>query len=73
MKQIIVDLDIPPEEFLKHYQGSAKIVSATARDGRTVQFPTNILQSFVTQQGVQGAFSIAFDDNNKFASIERLY
>lgn len=72
MNQLIVDLRITPDELLKHYQGVAKVVNATSRDGRRVQFPTNILQPFITRNGICGAFVIGFDENNKFAGIERL-
>lgn len=72
MKQIVVDLNIPAEEFLKHYEGVANIVSAVSRDGRSVQFPTSILQPYVSREGVRGSFVIHFDDNFKFHSIEQL-
>jgi len=72
MYRIIVDLNIPPDEFLKHYQGVALVVNATSRDGRSVQFPTSILQPFITREGIKGAFSIHFDEKHKFQRIERL-
>lgn len=71
MYKIEVDLDISADEYLKHYQGVAKFVRATSRDGRTVHFPTNILQPFVRREGVQGRFIIWFDQDNKFQRIER--
>ena len=71
MKQVVVDLHIPADEFLKHYQGTAHMVHARARDGRSVNFPTGILQRFVTREGVQGTFVINYDDANKFVSVER--
>lgn len=72
MEEVIVDLHIPAEEFLKHYEGVANVVDAVSRDGRRVNFPTNILQPFVTREGVQGSFVIRFDKNYKFHSIEPL-
>jgi len=48
------------------------MVHARSRDGRSVNFPTGILQRFVSREGVQGTFVINYDDTNKFVSVERL-
>lgn len=66
---IIVDLAIPADEYLRVYQGSAKLVSALATDGRRVQFPANILQKMVTHEGVYGRFIIEFNREGKFQRI----
>lgn len=72
MQQIIVDISISPDEWIKLYQGVATDVHTTARDGRSVRFPARILSRFFLQDGVRGSFRIVFDANGKFASIERL-
>ncbi|MBW4936265.1 DUF2835 domain-containing protein [Marinobacter sp. F4206] len=72
MQQIVVDLSISPEEWIKLYQGVANDVHTTARDGRSVRFPARILSRFYLRDGVYGSFRILFDDQGKFASIERL-
>lgn len=72
MQQIIVDIDIGPDEWIKLYQGVATDVRTRARDGRSVRFPARILSRFFLQNGVRGSFRILFDDAGKFASIERL-
>lgn len=72
MQFLIVDLSISPEEYLKMYQGVASSVHAHARDGRSIRFPANILQQFVTRDGIRGSFQIIFDDNMKFQAIRRL-
>ena len=72
MQQIIVDIAISPEEWIKFYQGVATDVHATSRDGRTVRFPARILSKFYLRDGVRGSFRILFDDAGKFSSIERL-
>ena len=71
-QSLIVDLHIDADEFLRHYQGSAKQVVCTARDGRRVRFPTGILQRFISRSGIHGAFRIEFDDNNKLVAIQRI-
>ncbi len=72
MAYMIVDLAISAEEYLRWYQGGAKVVSAVARDGRRVQFPAASLQPYVQHNGVRGTFAIYFDDNNKLQKVERL-
>lgn len=69
---IYVDISISQEEYLRWYQGSANLVHAQALDGRTVNFPANILQKFVTHSGIQGRFAIEFDGEKKFKSITRV-
>ncbi|MCH8498958.1 MAG: DUF2835 domain-containing protein [Marinobacter sp.] len=72
MQQIIVDITIAPDEWIKLYQGVARDVVTTSRDGRSVRFPARILSRFFLRDGVQGSFVIRFDDAGKFQSIERL-
>ena len=72
MQQIIVDISISPDEWIKLYQGSATDVHTRARDGRSVRFPARILSRFYLRDGVQGSFRILFDDQGKFVSGERL-
>ena len=72
MQQIILDVNISPDEWIKLYQGVAKDVHTTARDGRSVRFPARILSRFFLQDGIRGSFRIVFDANGKFSSIERL-
>lgn len=69
---IVVDLAIPADEYVVLYQGVVKDVVAKARDGRVIRFPANILQRFVTRDGVYGSFAIYFDSKNKFSGIDRL-
>lgn len=72
MQQIIVDIHISPDEWVKLYNGSATDVHATARDGRSVRFPARILSRFYLRDGIHGSFRILFDDQGKFTSVERL-
>lgn len=72
MQEIIVDIQIGPEEWIKLYNGAARDVHTTARDGRSVRFPARILSRFYLRDGIRGSFRILFDDQGKFTSIERL-
>jgi hypothetical protein len=69
MPTIIVDLSIPRDEWLKIYRGVTKIVYARSRDGRSIQFPCNILSNYTTHSGVHGSFAIEFDAQGKFQHI----
>lgn len=69
---IELELHISTESYLKDYQLAGAVVIATARDGRSVQFPARILRRFVTHAGVHGWFRIQFDASGSFGGIERL-
>lgn len=71
-KTLIVDIIIPTEEYLRHYQGQVSQVSCTARDGRRVRFPSKILQKFVTHEGIRGTFAIHFDEYHKFIGVDQI-
>jgi hypothetical protein len=71
-RQVLISLSIPAEEYIRVYQGSAKKVSTIDSEGRRISFPVNILQPFVTRDGVAGSFAIYFDQANKFIRIVRL-
>ncbi len=43
-----------------------------ATDGRSVQFPAQAIQRFVTEDGVHGRFRLEFDARNKFVGLERV-
>ncbi len=72
MQELTIDLSIHRDEWLRLYRGEAKIVRTKSRDGRSVQFPANILSSFTSYDGVKGSFVIRFNANGKFHSIQRL-
>ncbi len=72
MNQVRFFLDIPAHDYLTYYQGRARRVVVTALDGRRVQFPAERLRPFVTEAGVHGEFVLSFDDENRFAALERV-
>lgn len=67
-----VMLHIPADVIHSYYNGAAREVVATARDGRVVRFPANILRPFVMHDGVHGEFEIEFDANHRFVAIRRV-
>jgi hypothetical protein len=72
MQQIVVDISISPDQWIKLYQGVATDVRTRARDGRSVRFPARILSRFYLDDGVNGTFCINFDNEGKFQSVKRL-
>jgi len=71
MNKIIIDIRVSNEEYLKQYQQPNCMVSTISRDGRSIQFPANILKPFLQHSGISGSFCIYFDSNGKFKSISR--
>ncbi len=65
-------LHISQEEALRYYQGSAKSVVVRAENGQRLQFPAEHIRPFIDQKGVQGIFSISFDNDNKLIGLKRI-
>jgi len=72
MSKVVVSLAIAADEYVKLYQGSARSVYTKTIEGRSIRFPANILQPFITREGINGNFSIEFDHGNKFKTISRI-
>ncbi|MFK7795303.1 MAG: DUF2835 domain-containing protein [Gammaproteobacteria bacterium] len=71
MGSITVTLSISTQEFERLYRGQVRDVICTATDGRTVQFPANVLRQFLTHNGVHGEFEIFFTSDNRFSKIKK--
>ncbi len=69
--QFIVNLHINTTEFEKYYTG-INIVTAESTDGRKVQFPVNILQEYISHNGIHGLFALEYDEQYKFKKIQKL-
>ena len=65
-------LSIPGDVYLSYYEGAARTVVVKSFDGRSIQFPANILRKFVNRDGIQGVFEVEFDEDNKFVNIRRV-
>ena len=72
MSQLIIDLSISSEEYVKLYRGVARTVFASSRDGKKIRFPASILVPFVEREGINGSFVIDYDQHNRFQRIHRL-
>ena len=65
-------LNISREQAMLYYQGTARFVVVTAMNGQKIQFPAEHIRSFIGLEGIEGRFSIQFDDNNKLIGLQRL-
>jgi hypothetical protein len=72
MDKMTFSMHLSAEKYLLYYQGTAKDVIVKSEDGRTLKFPANRLQKFVTRDGIAGRFEIIFDNNHKIVSLKRL-
>lgn len=72
MPAVVVSLNIPRDEYLRVYQGTARSVLAWDSLGRKISFPVKVLQPFISHEGVQGKFRLDFDDQHRFVAIQRI-
>ena len=72
MRFLIIDINLPREEYLRVYQDYIRQVKAVARTGESVRFPVSVLKPFVTEAGVRGTFKLSYDDDNKFQGMTRI-
>lgn len=72
MPDLIIELNLTAGQVLQYYRGTAQVVQARATTGQVVQFPANVLQRHVTQDGIRGRFRLEFDANRKFVGLVRL-
>lgn len=72
MQDIVVKLSISADKYKLLYQGAVQTVYARAIDGRSVQFPADILRPFLLRHGIEGVFRIRFDEKGKYQGIDKL-
>ena len=72
MQSLVIDITITADEYIKRYQFPGAVVVTRSRDGRSVRFPANILQPYVTHSGISGTYRISFDAAGKFSRIEEV-
>jgi hypothetical protein len=65
-------LHISSEAYLDYYRGTVHHVIVRCASGQTVQFPASLLQHFVTQEGIHGAFVLTCDENHKCVDLQRV-
>ncbi|WP_196140530.1 DUF2835 domain-containing protein [Aliikangiella sp. G2MR2-5] len=62
-------LNISSNEYLRYYKGEVKWVVVTARSGKKIKFPANLLSPFVTHNGINGAFTLRYTAEGKCISL----
>ena len=71
MKIFKFSLHLSAQDMQSYYSGACKTVYVKGNNGRSIQFPAEILRPFVAHDGVHGWFQIEVDDNNKLIDIKR--
>lgn len=72
MNRVELNIYLSAEEFMAYYQGRAQSVLAFTASGQSIQFPAAVLRPFLSHKGVQGRFSLAFDNNGKLQDLQRI-
>lgn len=72
MNQLVFNVKISSQEYLKFYQGVASWVHIVAEDGRRLKLPAKHLRPFLTHDGICGRFLLTFDDMNQMTALKRL-
>ncbi|MDR2876500.1 MAG: DUF2835 domain-containing protein [Chromatiales bacterium] len=72
VQEIVIDLAIAADDYLRYYQGSVSAVRVKARDGRMVQFPAQLLRRFVSREGVHGTFVLRCRVDHRLLGMERI-
>ncbi len=72
MARYLIDLDIPREEWLRLYRGTANAILCRADDGTRIKIAAHHFLSFVSYSGVMGRFELKIDENHKLQSLKRI-
>lgn len=70
IKREYFSINLSDEDLLDYYRGHASQVVVRSESNKTLQFRLIHLRKFVTPSGIQGRFSIDFDENEKFVDIK---
>ncbi|NOZ51889.1 MAG: DUF2835 domain-containing protein [Gammaproteobacteria bacterium] len=72
MREFCFNLKISAHEYVKYYQGIARAVYVKDKNGKSIQFPADVLKPFITKDGIYGYFIIRIDDRNKLIDIKKV-
>lgn len=71
-KELHFWLSVTREQALRYYEGNARVVSVVAKNGQRIQFPAENIRPFINENGVEGHFSIQYDNNHKLIEIKQI-
>ena len=72
VKEYEFQLRVSPEEWMEYYRGTIRHVLVRATTGQSLQFPSSLLQQFVTHSGIRGRFRLTTDERGKCLELVRL-
>ncbi|MCH1491543.1 MAG: DUF2835 domain-containing protein [Luminiphilus sp.] len=65
MPEATFDIGLSKEKVLLFYRAKKNRIQVTARDGRTLNLPWELLKPYVSTSGIYGSFTIVFDAKGK--------
>ena len=71
-RRFVFSIAVSREEYLKYYSGRAAAIRTRTNEGLIIEFPARALTPWITHSGIQGTFSITFDENNRLTEIKRI-
>jgi hypothetical protein len=72
MRQFEFNLALPAEKVEAIYRGRARYILVESDDGLKLQLPVANFRGFVSENGIQGRFSVSIDGNNKIQALHRI-
>ena len=68
-KAYFFNMRLTAQECLDYYHGHYQYVKVMSHTGETIQIPAHHIRKFVTPNGINGAFTLYLDVNNKFIEL----
>ena len=72
MKRFDFTMGLSAFKLKEFYRGNVKNLLVTTREGLRLQLPVDVFRPYVTHHGIQGAFTVYVDDDNKLIRIEKI-
>ena len=72
MRNFEFTLALSAQKIRSIYEGQARYILVESDNGLKLQLPAANFRSFVTDDGIQGRFSVSIDANNKIQALRRI-
>ena len=72
MPAYVFDLNVPPYDILRFYEGRVKNVRVRDYQGHVLEFALDKALRFATKAGISGTFLLTTDETARFLSLERM-
>ena len=72
LRKFEFDIVLPADTTLAIYEGRVRYVIVTSREGLRLQIPATNLMPYVSDDGINGRFTMLLDENDKLVELTRL-